>query len=71
MGVIKNFLLTDEIGGLTQDEDGQGMVEYALIIALLAIGVFAALSLTGDNVFKIYTEKIVSKFLEAVKSVLG
>ena len=33
-----------------KDEDGQGMVEYALIIGLIAIVVIAALALLGPNI---------------------
>lgn len=31
------------------DEDGQGLVEYGLIIALVALVVVAALTLVGGN----------------------
>ena len=33
-----------------RDEDGQGMVEYALIIGLIAIVVIAALALLGPKI---------------------
>ena len=33
-----------------QDEEGQGLVEYALIILLVAIVVIAALTAIGQNV---------------------
>ena len=36
------------------DEDGQGMVEYGLIIALIAIVVIAALVLLGPKVKEIF-----------------
>jgi pilus assembly protein Flp/PilA len=32
------------------DEDGQGLVEYALILALIAVVAIAALTLLGGNV---------------------
>ena len=35
---------------LTHDEDGQGLAEYALILALIAIIAIVALSLLGGNV---------------------
>ena len=38
-----------------KDESGQGMVEYGLIIALIAIAVIAALKLLGPAVTKIFT----------------
>ena len=33
-----------------KDESGQGMVEYALIIALIAIVVIAAVALVGNTI---------------------
>jgi pilus assembly protein Flp/PilA len=36
-------------------EDGQGMVEYAMIIGLVAVGVLALLALLGDQVESIFT----------------
>jgi pilus assembly protein Flp/PilA len=35
---------------LTHDEDGQGLTEYALILALIAIIAIAALTLLGGQV---------------------
>ncbi|MHB1455142.1 MAG: Flp family type IVb pilin [Saccharofermentanales bacterium] len=37
-----------------KSEKGQGMVEYGLIIALVAIGVIAAVILLGDNIKAIF-----------------
>ncbi len=36
------------------DEEGQGMVEYGLIIALVAIVVIAALVILGPKVYNIF-----------------
>lgn len=41
-------------GLTTRDEEGQGMVEYGLIIALVAIVVLAALALLGPKVAEIF-----------------
>ncbi len=38
--MLKNFL---------RDEDGQGMVEYALILALIAVVVIVAVRALGQN----------------------
>lgn len=38
-----------------KSEKGQGMVEYGLIIALVAIAVIAAVILLGDNIKGIFT----------------
>ena len=37
-----------------KDESGQGMVEYALIIALIAIVVIVVLSALGGNITKVF-----------------
>ena len=39
-----------------KDESGQGMVEYGLIIALIAIAVIAALKVLGPAVSTIFTK---------------
>ena len=38
-----------------QDEKGQGLVEYALIIVLISIVVIAALTLLGSGVSSVFT----------------
>ena len=42
------------VTGLVVNEEGQGLVEYALIIALVAIVVIAALTLLGGRVNNTY-----------------
>ncbi len=36
-------------------EEGQGLVEYAMIVGLVAVGVLALLTLLGDQVEAIFT----------------
>jgi len=46
-----NFLITSFITQLQlRREDGQGLVEYALILALVSIAVVATLSLLGTGI---------------------
>lgn len=45
---IMNFLMT-----FKQEEEGQGLVEYALIIGLIAVAVVAAVGLLGDEILAI------------------
>ena len=42
--------MKDMVSWLSNEESGQGLVEYALILALIAIIVIAALTLLGNNV---------------------
>lgn len=41
---------------ILQDEKGQGLTEYALIIALIAIVVVGALTLLGDQIAVLFEE---------------
>ncbi len=45
-----------KIGMYLKSEKGQGMVEYGLIIALVAIVVIAAIVLLGGNLTGIFTK---------------
>ncbi len=40
----------------TRDEEGQGMIEYGLIIAFVAIVVIAALSILGPKIASIFNK---------------
>lgn len=42
-----------QLGRLREREDGQAMVEYALILALVSIAAIVALQLVGTNVSNI------------------
>jgi pilus assembly protein Flp/PilA len=42
--------LVDAVMRLRIDEDGQGLTEYALILALIAIVAIAALTLLGGSI---------------------
>jgi Flp pilus assembly pilin Flp len=41
-------------GFLNRDDDAQGMVEYALILVLIALAVIAMLGLFGDGIDSMY-----------------
>jgi pilus assembly protein Flp/PilA len=45
---LKNFL------GKFSREEGQGLVEYALILVLIAIIVIAALTATGESIESVF-----------------
>ena len=47
---------------LVREEEGQGMAEYGLILALIAVVVIAALTLLGDGldgIFRRVTDELV------------
>ncbi|WP_454996009.1 Flp family type IVb pilin [Bulleidia extructa] len=44
--------MKDFMNWFTEEESGQGMVEYGLIIALVAVVVIAALTLLGKGIDK-------------------
>jgi pilus assembly protein Flp/PilA len=44
------------LGKFMQDEEGQGLVEYALIIALVAIGLMAILVLFRNSIGNVFNE---------------
>ena len=46
-------LITRLLGALKRDEDGQGLAEYALILALIAIVAIIALIFLGSQVSSI------------------
>jgi pilus assembly protein Flp/PilA len=48
---MKNLFLS-----LLKDEEGQGMVEYGLIIALIAVALIATLQTTKGKIHNMYTE---------------
>ena len=41
---------------LWKNEEGQGMVEYGLIIALVAIVIIAGITLLGGNINNLFTQ---------------
>lgn len=41
---------------LMAEEDGQGMVEYALIIALISVAAVVILGTVGENINSVFTE---------------
>ena len=61
---MKNF-----VNWLKNEESGQGMVEYGLILALIAVGVIAALIILGPKVAQIFTN--VSNSITATTTTAG
>lgn len=53
--------MKEKINWFTDEEDGQGMVEYSLILALVAMAVIGSLSLLGGTINKQLYENTISK----------
>lgn len=53
LGLLKTWL-SAHLARVIKDERGQGMVEYGLIIALVAIGVIAVLGTLGDELVEVF-----------------
>jgi Flp pilus assembly pilin Flp len=47
------------------NEKGQGLVEYALLLALIALALVIAVMAFGDNLFEFYYNQIASKYISA------
>jgi pilus assembly protein Flp/PilA len=47
--------MTEWIASIATGDDGQGMVEYALILVLIAIVVIVVLQLVGKQVNKVFS----------------
>lgn len=45
----------NKLMSLVRDEEGQGMVEYGLILSLIAVVVIGALTLMGGNLNNMFT----------------
>ena len=54
--MLSQWLLSFKLwlGSLGASEEGQGLVEYALIIVLIAIVVIVALGLLGDEITAVF-----------------
>lgn len=59
--------LMKKVRGFIRDEEGQGLVEYALILALVAIAVIVALTALGGKVSSTY-DKIADELPASVGS---
>jgi pilus assembly protein Flp/PilA len=49
MEMVRTF-----VAGLAKDEEGQAMVEYGLILALVSVVAITALQLLGANVLAVF-----------------
>ena len=48
--------MTEMMNWIANEEEGQGMVEYALILALIAIAAISILPSIGEKVLGIFTK---------------
>ena len=47
-------MFVNQLRKLVQDESGQDLLEYALLVALIALVAFGAVTLAGENVSTIF-----------------
>jgi Flp pilus assembly pilin Flp len=47
------------------NDSGQGLVEYALILAMIALALVAVLTLFGVNFFEVGFSQVVQSFVDA------
>lgn len=47
--------MLNKMKNIVTNEEGQGMVEYGLILALVAVVVIAALTLLGPKIANVFT----------------
>lgn len=57
----------DYVKGFLTDEDGQGLVEYGLILFLIVIAAIVSLGLTGKSIKEVLYDKAVGEFEGIVK----
>ncbi len=62
MTIINKIML------ILKDEEGQGMVEYALILSFIALAVVGALTFFGESVKTNLYEKVTDNFAEIIDS---
>lgn len=53
--------MTNWIRNFMNEEEGQGMAEYALVLGVIAIGVIATLVLFGNEIVAKFTD-VIAKF---------
>ena len=54
--LMRTYVWLLSFPGKLNREDGQGLVEYALILLLIAMAVIGALKLFGDELLQTYNE---------------
>jgi Flp pilus assembly pilin Flp len=64
----KTKFLTQPIKGFWQDEDGQDLIEYTLLLAFVALSSAALFTSAGSNVSKIWSTSNSTLSAAAVKA---
>lgn len=63
--------MTKLLSTFWNDESGQGLSEYALLLGLLVIGVVAFITTMGDSIETIFSEANTDMSMAASKAVAG
>lgn len=53
---MKNWIMKQYVRKIVKNEKGQGMAEYGLIIALIAVVVITILTTVGNNLVSKFTD---------------
>jgi len=64
----KRDSMLQSIGGFWQDEDGQDLIEYTLLMAFVALASAALFASTGSSVSKVWSSSNSALSLAAVKA---
>lgn len=63
--------MTKLLNTFWNDESGQGLSEYALLLGLLVIGVVAFITTMGDSIETIFSEANTDMSMAASKAIAG
>ncbi|HZX20819.1 MAG TPA: hypothetical protein VFF25_00370 [Clostridia bacterium] len=64
---VSGVAKVDYVKGFLTDENGQGLVEYGLILFLIVIAVIVSLDLVGKSIKEILYDRTIGEFKDATE----